>query len=36
VYGLAEEPQDWRWFALVPVAMAVVRLGTAMLLAREG
>jgi hypothetical protein len=36
VYGLSAEPQDWRWFALVPVAMALIRLGTAVLLAREG
>jgi hypothetical protein len=36
VYGLAEEPAGWRWFALVPVAMAVVRLGTATILARGG
>jgi hypothetical protein len=35
LYGLLEEPQEWRWFALVPVAMAVLRLGTATLLSRE-
>jgi hypothetical protein len=35
VYGLAEEPQDWRWFALVPIAMAALRLGAAALLSRE-
>jgi hypothetical protein len=35
LYGLADEPQDYRWFALVPVGMAALRLGTAALLARE-
>jgi hypothetical protein len=36
VYGLAEEPASWRWFALVPIAMAALRLGTAAVLARGG
>jgi hypothetical protein len=35
LYGLAPEPQDYRWFALVPLAMAALRLGTAALLARQ-
>jgi hypothetical protein len=36
VYGLADEPGAWRWFALVPIAMAGLRLGTAAVLARGG
>jgi hypothetical protein len=36
LYGFAAEPQAWRWFALVPIAMAALRLGTATLLARGG
>ena len=35
LYGLADESQDYRWFALVPLGMAALRLGTAALLARE-
>ena len=35
LYGLADQPQDYRWFALVPLGMAALRLGTAALLARE-
>lgn len=34
IYGLVEEPFAWRWFALVPLAMAGLRLFTAMILAR--
>ncbi|MGH2675576.1 MAG: hypothetical protein ACRDKA_02950 [Actinomycetota bacterium] len=33
-YGLLEQPQDFRWFALVPVGMAGLRLLTAAFLAR--
>lgn len=35
LYGLAPEPQEYRWFALVPIAMAGLRLATAALLARN-
>jgi hypothetical protein len=34
-YGLLEHPEGFRWFALVPVGMAVLRLGSALLLARR-
>lgn len=34
VYGFLDEPQDFRWFALVPVGMAGLRLASAALLAR--
>lgn len=34
-YGLLEHPEGFRWFALVPVGMAVLRLATALLLARR-
>jgi hypothetical protein len=34
LYGVLEEPQPFRWFALVPVAMAGLRLAAAALLAR--
>jgi hypothetical protein len=34
-YGLLQEPAGFRWFALVPVGMAVLRLGSALLLARR-
>lgn len=34
-YGLLEEPGGLRWLALVPVGMAVLRLGSALLLARR-
>jgi hypothetical protein len=34
IYGLVEEPFGWRWFALVPLAMAGLRLFTATILAR--
>jgi hypothetical protein len=34
-YGLLEEPQSFRWFALVPVGMAGLRLAIAALLARS-
>ena len=33
-YGLAEEPQNVRWLALIPVGMAALRLVTATFLAR--
>ncbi len=36
VYGIAEEPQAFRWLALVPLGMAALRLGTAALIARSG
>jgi hypothetical protein len=36
VYGVAEEPQLFRWFALVPLAMAALRLGAAAFLSRGG
>jgi hypothetical protein len=34
-YGLLEEPGGFRWFALVPVGMAALRLGSALLLSRR-
>lgn len=34
LYGLLDEPQSFRWFALVPVAMAGLRLAAAAILAR--
>jgi hypothetical protein len=34
-YGLFEHPEGFRWFALVPVGMAVLRLASALLLARR-
>jgi hypothetical protein len=34
LYGLLEEPQSFRWFALVPVGMAGLRLAAAALLGR--
>lgn len=34
-YGILEEPGRFRWFALVPVGMAVLRLASALLLARR-
>jgi hypothetical protein len=36
VYGVAADPQSWRWFALVPIGMAALRLGSAALLSRGG
>ena len=33
-WGLAEEPQDVRWLAVIPVAMAALRLVVATFLAR--
>ena len=35
VYGVVEEPGGFRWFALAPVGMAVIRLASALLLARR-
>jgi hypothetical protein len=35
IFGLIDEPQDFRWFALVPVGMAGLRLATAYFLARS-
>jgi hypothetical protein len=32
LYGLLEEPQSFRWFALVPVGMAGLRLAAAAIL----
>lgn len=34
-YGLLEEPGSFRWFALVPVGMAALRLASALFLARR-
>jgi hypothetical protein len=34
-YGLFEHPEGIRWFALIPVGMAALRLATALLLARH-
>ncbi len=34
-YGVSAEPQAFRWFAMVPVGMAGLRLITATLLARS-
>lgn len=34
-YGLLEHPEGFRWFALIPVGMAVLRLASALLLARR-
>lgn len=34
-YGILEEPGGFRWFALVPVGMAVLRLASALILARR-
>jgi hypothetical protein len=33
-YGLLDQPQAFRWFAMVPLSMAALRLLTATLLAR--
>jgi hypothetical protein len=33
-YGLLDQPQTFRWFAMVPLSMAALRLLTAALLAR--
>jgi hypothetical protein len=34
-YGLLEQPQTFRWFAMVPLGMAALRLITATFLARS-
>ena len=34
-YGLFEHPEGIRWFALIPVGMAALRLATALLLSRR-
>lgn len=33
-YGLLDQPQSFRWFAMVPLGMAALRLLTAAILAR--
>jgi hypothetical protein len=35
LYGLVDEPQAWRWFAVVPIAMAGLRLTMAWALSRD-
>jgi hypothetical protein len=34
-FALIEEPQEFRWFAMAPLGMAVLRLASAALLARS-